>query len=114
MALLAILIVNGLGIMKKGMVKVDVGGKEYPCRVTMGALVWFKRESGHDVSKMSQEDVSELALFLWCCVKSASNADGVEFPLDFQTFADHLDAEDLQRFYSSMGEKKTTRKSVTP
>ena len=29
--------------------KIIIGGKEYPCRVTMGALLRFKRETGHDV-----------------------------------------------------------------
>ena len=32
--------------------KIKVGDKEFPCRVTMGAMVRFKNESGKDVSKL--------------------------------------------------------------
>ena len=61
------------------MTKIEINGKEYPCRVTMGAMLRFKRETGHDVSKMDPTDVAELVTLLWCCIVSASKADGVEF-----------------------------------
>lgn len=91
-----------------------VGGKEYPCRVTMGAMVRFKRETGRDVSTLSQTDISDLVLFMWCCVASASKADGVEFDMSFEDFADRLDGENLESFLDMMGgeasakEKKKT------
>lgn len=31
------------------MKKIKIKGQEYPCRVTMGAMVRFKRESGKDI-----------------------------------------------------------------
>lgn len=34
--------------------KIKVGDKEFPCRVTMGAMVRFKNESGKDVSKLEK------------------------------------------------------------
>lgn len=46
------------------MKKITIKGKEYPCRITMGAMVRFKRESGKDVSEISKSDVSDLVLFL--------------------------------------------------
>ncbi len=57
---------------------INVGGRELPCRVTMGAMLRFKRETGRDVSGMSSDDVSDLVTFMWCCVVSACRADGVE------------------------------------
>jgi len=88
---------------------VTIAGREYPCRMTMGALVRFKHESGRDVSQMAKNDVDDMVLLLWCCVKSACNADSVEFDMDFQTFADHLMPDHLQRFYAALDEKKTAQ-----
>ena len=81
-----------------------MGGREYPCRVTMGAMVRFKRESGRDVSEMREGDVGDSVLFVWCCVKSACSADGVEMEMDFESFADALEPSDLAAFYGGLGE----------
>lgn len=76
----------------------------------MGAMVRFKRESGRDVSELKQNDVSDLVLFMWCCVASASKADGVEMPYGFEEFADLLEPSGLTGFYEGIqeAEKKTT------
>ena len=84
------------------MTKIEINGKEYPCRVTMGAMLRFKRETGHDVRKMDPTDVAELVTLLWCCIVSASKADGVEFGIELMDFADMLDPETLTGFYASM------------
>lgn len=94
-----------------------VAGKEYPCRVTMGAMVRFKRETGRDVSTLTQADISDLVLFMWCCVVSACKADGIEFGMSFEDFADNVESENLNAFLTAMGDgagadskKKTARK----
>lgn len=95
---------------KKAKTKVTVGGKEYPCRITMGAMIRFKNEAGHDVSEMSKSDVGEMLTFVWSCVKSACNADKIDFDMSIQDFADQLSPNDLTSFYDSLGtdgEKKT-------
>ena len=92
---------------------ITINGKQYPCRVTMGALLRFKRETGKDVGQISQDDVTDLITLLWCCVASASKADGVEFGMELMDFADQLDPDTLTGFYTEMGkdtpdpEKKT-------
>lgn len=93
--------------------KIKVGDKEFPCRVTMGAMVRFKNESGKDVSKLEKANISELVLFVYCCVKSACNADKVEFDYDFQSFADLMEPDVANSFYEDMGgeEKKTTNQA---
>ena len=68
--------------------KIKIQGKEYPCRQTMGALLRYKRETGEDVSRLEGSDVSGMVVFLWCCVASACKADGVEFNLSLEEFAD--------------------------
>ena len=93
--------------------KIKVGDKEFPCRVTMGAMVRFKNESGKDVSKLEKTNISELVLFVYCCVKSACNADKVTFDYDFETFADLMEPDAANSFYEDMGgeEKKTTNQA---
>ena len=100
--------------MKKQILKLTVGGKEYPCRVTMGAMVRFKRATGKDVSQLNQSDIGELVQFIYCCVQSACKADDVAFDTDFETFADSLEPDSLNTFYAQVGdaEKKTMVKPL--
>lgn len=87
--------------------ELTIKGHKYPCRVTMGAMVRFKRVSGKDVSAIGSEDVSDLVLFMWCCVSSACSADGVPFDLDFELFADLLEPDVLGAFLGAIeGEEK--------
>lgn len=94
------------------MEKITISGKTYPCRVTMGAMLRFKHETGHDVSRMQQDDVSDLVIFLYCCTASACKADGVEFEYSAESFADQLTPDMLSEFYSGMKttEKKTAKR----
>lgn len=81
---------------------ITINGKGYPCRVTMGAMLRYKRATGQDVSRMDSDDTAALVTFLWCCVSSACNADGVEFPYTLDDFADRLDPEGVTAFYQDM------------
>lgn len=94
---------------------VKVYGKEYPCRILMGAMLRFKRMTGYDVSKMSFTDLSDLITFLWCCVVSTCNADKVPFEMSLDEFADGLDFESLAGFIpeeqpADEGEQKKSTK----
>lgn len=83
------------------MKKIQVYGKEYPIRMTMGAMRRFKQETGMEVSEMTTE-VSLLVVFLFCCVASACNADNVAFDLDLDKFADGLEMDKLADFVETM------------
>ena len=97
--------------MKKNANKmIKVNGKEYPCRILMGAMLRFKRHTGKDVSEMSPTDTADLITFLWCCVVSSCNADGVEFGLSLEDFADGLDAECFNNFYADQAEETEEQK----
>lgn len=94
---------------------IKVHGKEYPCRVLMGAMLRFKRMTGYDVSKMSFTDLSDLITFLWCCVVSSCNADKITFEMSLEEFADGLELESLTGFYEDQapeddGEQKKSKK----
>lgn len=75
-------------------VRITINGKEYPCRMTMGAFLRYKRETGEDFTKQAQEkgtDTVSLVVLMWCCIASASKHDGVDFSLSLEDFADSLD-----------------------
>lgn len=95
-------------------------GKGYPCRITMGAMVRFKRATGRDVSQMNTGDITDLARFLYCCIQSACKADDIAFDIAFDDFIDLIEPTALQNFYADMtpapdadAEKKTNRQTST-
>lgn len=81
--------------------KIKVLGKEYPMRVTMGALRDFKREYGKDISEVGN-DMDGLTLFMYCCVRSACRADLVVFDLEVERFADGVDLEEFAKFQNQI------------
>lgn len=81
--------------------KVIIYAKDYPSRVTMGAMIDFKRETGKDVNEIGT-DVEQLTMFMYCCVRSACRADKVEFTLTFEEFADGINLEDFTAFQNGM------------
>ena len=78
--------------MKK--ITVTIDGKAYPCRQTMGAMLRFKQETGKEVTEIGSS-LSDLCIFLWCCVVSACKADGVEFNASMMDFADSISTDDM-------------------
>jgi len=102
----------------KTMAKIKItasDGKVYPCRMTNGAMLRFKHETGRDVSAMDGGMADDIIL-IWCCVASACVADGIEFNYSCEEFSDRVDIEELQSFNVSMqadavaGAKKKTEK----
>lgn len=88
------------------MQNLHIGSASFPCRVTMGAMVRFKQATGRDVSKISDSDITDLVTFMWCCVASASKADGIEFQLSFEDFADQLLPADLADFVTGLASEQ--------
>lgn len=85
-----------------------IQGQAFPCRVTMGAMLRFKRLTGKDVSALNDGDIEDLLTLLYCCVVSACKADGKDFSMDLESFADALDASEMNAFYASINEEKKT------
>ena len=83
-------------------VTVNINGKEYPCRPTMGAMLRFKKETGKEVTELNNGSFSDLCCYLYCCVASASAADKVPFDLTFMDFADALSPEDMTAWATQM------------
>ena len=82
--------------MKKA-INIQVGDRSYPFRMTLGAMLRFKRVTGKDLAKEALDDgnLEEVAALLYACVASASAADKVPFDMSFEDFCDNLSNEDM-------------------
>lgn len=97
-------------------ISVVIEGKEYPCRPTMGALLRFKRETGKEVSDITDDNMSDSLIFLFCCAVSACNHDKVSFPYtSLMDFADALSVEEMNVWQKRMQENSDNKedKSVS-
>lgn len=102
-------------------VTINVDGQQWPCRPTMGALLRFRQETGYEVTEIKGDSLTDVCTYLWCCVKSASSADGKQFDLSLIDFADRIDQSDLVAWSSmisgeesadaSKGKKKAASRS---
>ena len=88
--------------MKKSVERLVVGGREYPCRITMGAMLRYKEETGRDAADIS--DSTDIMTFLWCCVRSACNADHLHFDMSLMDFLDAVDAGQAAGFAGQLAE----------
>lgn len=101
--------------------KILIDGKEYPCFTTMGAMLYYKEETGEEVTAIKGDEISKLILFFYYTVKAACDRCGVEFsysPRQFAVMIDPGTIEEWQRASAEesagddgKGEKKSPRQS---
>ena len=82
-------------------------------RMTMGAMLRFKRETDRDVSEIGT-DVSLMVTFLFCCVASACNADGVAFDLDIDGLGMDMLNEFAETMQEDVDESKKKPETISP
>lgn len=82
--------------MPKKSIFIQIGENTYPFRMTLGAMLRFKRATGKEVAMLDDENLEEVANLLYACIASACAADKVQFPFDFEEFCDRLSAEDME------------------
>lgn len=76
--------------------KVEIEGKSYPCYMTMGALILYKRMTGCEMSEVKTPTIEETMDIVFCVLKSACKANSVEFPFeDSIDLACHLTPEQM-------------------
>ena len=95
-------------MMKQILIITTDDGKEYPCRVTLGAMRRYKAVTGKEADSI--EGVSDMSTFLWCCCVSDCKADGKEFKWDVDEFCDHVDVSALTAFSKGLEKEKKTKK----
>lgn len=83
-------------------IEVTINNVAYPCRPTMGAMLRFKKETGKEITEIKQDSFTDLCTYLYCCVASASAADGVAFTLSLMEFADALNPDDMNAWAAAM------------
>lgn len=71
--------------------EIEIDNKTYPCRLTMGAYLRYKRETGKDFMEEKVDNVTVCTL-MWCAAVSSAKHDlGKDFPLALEDFADAID-----------------------
>lgn len=87
--------------MNNGNLEIEVNGKKYPYRETMGAMLSFKEETGLD----APVDTADSVKYMYHVVKSNCRRNGEEFKLSFQEFADALEGEEFIRITAALAER---------
>lgn len=92
--------------------KVRIKGKEYPLRMSMGTMLRFKRLTGREVGDIGSSDMEGMITLIYACAAATCNADGIEFGLSLEDFADNLDPDSfteasLSLFGAASAEKKS-------
>ncbi len=89
---------------------VTIDSKEYPIKMTMGAMLRFKQETGKEIND-TDLGPTDNATLIWCCIKSACSHDKVKFDISLMDFADSIGASDIgpvmtALYQSAQGGKK--------
>lgn len=82
-------------------INVTIDGKEYPIKMTMGAMLRFKQETGKEVSEIG-DSLTDNATLIWCCIKSACAHDKVKFDISLMDFADSIEVSDVQNIVMAL------------
>lgn len=86
------------------MKKVEINGVGYPFRLTIGAMVAYKRDTGEDFSKFNGEDMEKMLHIIFHGIRSACKADSVEFPYQSpEEIADFIDMERITDLFDAQG-----------
>jgi len=91
---------------------IKIQGKKYPIRVTMWALLTFKRDKGRQVSELANTDLEDLLYYTWLCVKGACMQDSIAFDLDFEVYIQGVEGNPMEALIEQTMEetkKKETR-----
>lgn len=62
---------------------ITVDGRQYPCRLTMGAMQDFKRRTGHEVNEAEEHEVLDVVYY---CARSEAIVSGETLPFTVERF----------------------------
>lgn len=85
-------------------INIQVGDRTYPFRMTLGAMLRFKRATGKEVADLDDSNVEEVATLLHACIASTCAADKIPFSLTFDEFCDNVSVEDLEAMQALLTE----------
>ena len=83
--------------------EIEINGKKYPMRMTMGAILRFKNMTGHEPDqKHLTGNIEETVIFVYCVIKSACNAEKVAFDIPKEDFADMLSPDEFTQISAKL------------
>lgn len=74
---------------------ITVGGKVYPCRLTMGAMMRYEEQTGRPFAEFNPSRTADLCALVWACACSGCAREGVPFGISFMDFCDSVDADEI-------------------
>lgn len=83
--------------------------KEYPARLTMGAHLIYREQTGTDFTlAATRGEVGgvEIATLLYAAIVSACRVDGVPFEATFEEFCDRVTPEEVSGWYAAAQEEQ--------
>lgn len=93
---------------------IAINGVVYPFRLTIGAMMAYRHETGEDFTQFDGSDITKLGCILYHGARCATLAEGREFPFaDSEAFLSHLDMDDAARLLG-MDNKKTDEEGGAP
>lgn len=98
--------------MKK--IMIEVGGKAYPCHLTMGAMLLFKQNTGKDFGQQTELGLEDMLTLMWCCLVSTCRGDHVDFGYSFEEFCDLVTPENVNRWNLAIAEANEQQKKTEP
>lgn len=93
---------------------ISINGVIYPFRLTIGAMMAYCRETGEDFTQFDGSDITKLGCILYHGARSATLAEGREFPFKTpEEFLSHLDMDDAAQLLGQ-GDKPSDTEGGTP
>ncbi len=91
--------------------EIKIKGVKYPCRITLRAMLKFKQITGRDWGNLDGNGVSDMIIFLWCCVWAVCVTEGKDFPFELDEFSGHLDSSIFAGWMKYLSEANKEEKS---
>lgn len=93
---------------------IAINGTTYPFRLTIGAMIAYRRDTGEDFTHFDGSDITKLGCILYHGARCATLAEGREFPFKTEEeFLSHIDMDDAARLLSQ-GDKPSDTEGGAP
>jgi len=74
-------------------------------------MLLFKQQTGREATTISNDAISDLIIFIWCCIRSASRHDRVDFNLTLEDFADGITPEEAGAIFTVINDEVESEQS---
>lgn len=105
------------------MVEIEIGGRKWPMRATIGAWKRFEDSTGKRVADLQNDETTDVALFCELAfhfVVAGCKANGTEFTMAIDEFLDQIEVHEMETVAAAIGEvmngnqkKRVTKRKAT-